>query len=55
MNGKTFSVKIDPSSDNALSVSDNGLLVSLSKDISTVVENIVDRKIEESLEWDVII
>lgn len=55
MNGKTFSVKIDPSSDNALSVSDNGLLVSLSKDISTTVENIVDRKVEESLEWDVII
>lgn len=48
-----FSVKLDASSNNRLTVSDSGLLVDLSEDIA-VLESTMDSKIEAAFEWELV-
>ena len=48
----TLDVKINPSADNLIKITESGLMVDFSGDVSTEVENIIDAKIEESLKWD---
>lgn len=47
----TFSVVLDSSANNKLSVSENGLLVDISADI-TALEGTMDSKIEDALAWE---
>lgn len=48
----TLDVKINPSADNLIKITESGLMVDFGGDVSTEVENIIDAKIEESLKWD---
>lgn len=52
MVNNTLDVKINPSADNLIKITESGLMVDFSGDVSTEVENIIDAKIEESLKWD---
>jgi hypothetical protein len=52
MVNNTLDVKINPSADNLIKITESGLMVDFGGDVSTEVENIIDAKIEESLKWD---
>lgn len=46
-----FQIKLDPSADNRLQITDNGLLVDIKQDLSTI-DNVIDNKINESFNWE---
>jgi hypothetical protein len=52
--GNTFSVKLDSSANNKLTISNNGLLVDITQDLAStlgVAKSYVDNKIEDSFKW----
>lgn len=52
--GNTFSVKLDSSANNKLTISNNGLLVDITQDLTSTLglaKSYVDNKIEDSFKW----